>query len=123
MEPLGDLADMPMPAIEEFAHEIASLLDWQESRFPIIRFEQIERDPAAVLTALSRSLGTLSQDQIARAVSVCPSESVIRSRPERGTRMPAVSSGAWRHRLPVSTLRLLNERYADAVRRLGYDDI
>jgi hypothetical protein len=119
----GNSDEVPLAAVDEFSREIASLLDWQLSGSPIIPFELLERDPAAALTSLARSLGPLSEDQVARAVSICPSESVIRGRPERGNRMPALPADSWRHRLPANTLRLLNERYAGSVRRLGYDTV
>lgn len=104
-----------------FAAEVDSLTGWHESGLPLVRFEHLERDPSETLSRLSPALGEFPADRVARAIGICPSESVILGRPERGTRAAALPSGSWRNRLPGSTLRLLQEHYTDAVRLLGYE--
>ncbi len=104
-----------------FAGEVASLIGWQESDVPTIRFEQIEADPAAALADLAASLGAVDDAAIARAVALCPTGNPVHGRPERGRRMEALPPGAWQERLPEITLDVLRERFGADVRRLGYE--
>ena len=127
-EPWAPLAGRALgdPAVlaylrDGFADEIAWLTEWHDSGAPLLRFELLEADPAGALTELATALGHLDEDAIARAVAVCPAESVVRSSPVRGRRMPAVSSGAWRERLSDVHLAILRDRYGDEIRRLGYE--
>lgn len=108
-------------AREGFAIEIASLVGWFESGLPVVRFEGLEAAPSGLMTSLSRSIGPLRDDEIARALSICPADGVILGSPERGKRMPSLPSGSWRDHLPDKTLHLLRDRYHDLVLQLGYE--
>lgn len=121
-------AELDDPAVMDYVRdgfwrELEWLAGWQESGLPSVRFEQIEADPGAALAHLSTRLGPLDDAAISHAVALCPGESVILSRPERGRRMPVLPSGAWRQRLPAATLALLQEHHAEAVQRLGYETV
>lgn len=104
-----------------FSDEISWLKEWHDSGAPLVRFELLEADPAAAVTELARVLGDLDEDVIARAVAICPGESMVRSSPVRGRRMPPVPSGTWRGRLSDDHLAILRDRYGDDVRLLGYE--
>ena len=106
---------------EGFSDEIAWLMEWHDSGVPIVRFEELEADPARALTGLSAHLGALDRDATARAVALCPAENLVRSSPVRGRRMPAVPSGVWRERLSDDQIAILRDRYGDDVKRLGYE--
>jgi len=108
-------------ARNEFTGEVASLTGWHESGVPVIRFEQIEADPAAALADLAAYLGVVDNANIARAVALCPAGNPVHGRPERGRRMEALPPGAWQERLPEITLDVLRERFTADVRRLGYE--
>ncbi len=104
-----------------FADEIAWLRSWRTSGVPVVDLAQLESNPAATLTALSHHIGALTGEQISHAVTMCPPESVIVSRPFRGRRMPGLPAGVWREQLPASLVEVLRDRYADQVVELGYE--
>jgi hypothetical protein len=118
-----ELGDQEIIAYAEtgFADEIAWLQSWRASGAPVVELSQLELDPAAALSELSHSFGALTDEQVAHAVTMCPPESVIVSRPFRGRRMPGLPAGTWRERLPVSLLDVLRKHYADQVVELGYE--
>jgi hypothetical protein len=117
---LGDPAVMAY-AIDGFSDEIAWLKGWHDSGVPIVRFEVLEAAPSQALAQLAAALGHLDDDQIARAVEMCPAKNLVWSSPERGRRMPPVPSGAWRERLTATQLAVLRDRYGEDVRGLGYE--
>ena len=119
---LGDPAVLEY-AIDGFSDEIVWLKGWHESGVPLVRFELLETAPSQVLAHLATSLGQLDDDQITRAVTGCPAETLIWSSPVLGRRMPPVPSGAWRERLTGTQLSVLRDRYGEDVRRLGYEPI
>jgi hypothetical protein len=106
---------------EGFADEIAWLREWHGSGVPLLRFELLESDPSRALAGLATRLGPLDEDVIARAVAFCPTESLVRSSPVRGRRMPALPAGVWRERLSDDHIAILRERYSNDVARLGYE--
>lgn len=107
-------------ATSSFASEVRVLRDWVSSG-SAVRYEDLLADPAQVLESLARSLGPLSAGKISHAVGLCPAENVVVSRPGRGRRMPSLPPGAWRERLPSTTLETLRASYGDDVIALGYD--
>jgi len=104
-----------------FSDEINWLKEWHDSGTPLVRFELLEADPAAALNELATALGEIDEDVVARAVAICPGESIVRSSPVRGRRMPPVPAGTWRERLSDDHLAILRDRYGDDVRHLGYE--
>jgi hypothetical protein len=104
-----------------FAREIAWLRGWQESGYPIVRFEDLDVDETAALHALANALGPLTPEQVAKAVDACAAPPVYRARPERGRRMPAAPAGAWRDRLSEAHLTILRDRYGEDIRQLRYE--
>jgi len=104
-----------------FANEITWLKEWHDSAVPLVRFELLETDPATALAELTTVLGELDEEVIARAVAICPGESIVRSSPVRGRRMPPVPPGTWRDRLTDDQMTILRDRYGDDVRHLGYE--
>jgi hypothetical protein len=114
----GDVAQAY--AASGFASELSAFRDWAEAGLAI-RYEDLLADPEAVLRSLTVALGPLSAEPIRHAVSLCPAENVVASRPGRGRRMPALPPGAWRERLPRALLDTLRERYGADVTALGYD--
>lgn len=127
-EPWAPLAGRALddPAVltylsDGFSDEISWLKEWHDSGAPLVRFELLEADPAAAVTELATVLGELDEDVIARAVAICPGESMVRSSPVRGRRMPPVPPGTWRSRLSDDQLVILRDRYGDDVRHLGYE--
>lgn len=108
-------------ARDGFAGEVAWLTGWCESDAPIVRFEQLEADPAAALSTLSAFLGAVDDAGITRAVALCPAENAVHGRPERGRRMEALPAGAWHERLPAATVQILRDRFTADVRHLGYE--
>lgn len=108
-------------AASGFASEIRALRDWASSR-STVRYEDLLADPAEVLESLTLVLGPLTAEQICHAVGLCPAENVVVSRPGRGRRMPSLPPGAWRERLPSTTLETLRAGYRTDVAALGYDD-
>ena len=119
---LGDPAVLEF-AIDGFSDQITWLKGWHNSGVLLVRFELLEAAPSQVLAQLATVLGQLDDDQIARAVEKCPAENLVRSSPVLGRRMPPVSSGTWRERLPENLLSILRDRYGDDVRQLGYEPI
>ena len=107
-------------AASGFASEVGALRDWA-SFGGAARYEDLLADPAEVLKSLSLTLGPLTDQQIGHAVSLCPAENVVVSRPGRGRRMPSLPPGAWRERLPPTILDTLRARYGADVAALGYD--
>ncbi|MDQ2653128.1 MAG: hypothetical protein M3Z20_08790 [Chloroflexota bacterium] len=107
-------------AASGFAREVGALRDWAFSGC-CVRYEDLLADPANVLASLSLALGALTAEQIRHAVSLCPAENVVVSRPGRGRRMPSLPPGAWRERLPSVMLETLRAGYAADVTALGYD--
>lgn len=107
-------------AASGFASEVEALRDWAAESVAI-RYEALLSEPEAVLQTLSLRLAPLAAEQISLAVSLCPAENVVVSRPGRGRRMPALPPGAWRERLPGALLTALQERYGADVTALGYD--
>lgn len=103
-----------------FAAEVEALRDWAAASVAI-RYEDLLAEPEAALRSLSPTLGRLAAEQISHAVSLCPAENVVVSRPGRGRRMPALPPGAWRERLPDTLLTTLQECYGADVAALGYD--
>jgi hypothetical protein len=129
-DPWAPLADRELSdpavleyAIDGFSDEIAWLKGWHESGVPLVRFELLEAAPPQALAHLASALGQLEDDQIARAVTGCPAESLVWSSPVLGRRMPPVPSGAWRERLTDGQLSVLRDRYGEDVRRLGYEPV
>jgi hypothetical protein len=104
-----------------FANEIAWLRGWHDSGAPLVRFEQLESDPAATLTTLGIDLGPLPGDRIARALAGCDQADVIYRHPQQGRRMADIQAGAWRERLSDAHLAILRGRYATAIADLGYE--
>jgi hypothetical protein len=107
-------------ADQAFADEVSALREWSASG-GAVKFEDLLVDPAAVLTSLSPILGLLPDEAINHAVSLCPAENVVVSRPGQGRRMPALPPGAWRERLPADLMAFLRARYSGGVNELGYD--
>ncbi len=107
-------------AASGFASEVKALRDWA-SQGRIVRYEDVLVDPSAVLTSVSLTLGALTEEQIGHAVSLCPAENVVLSRPGRGRRMPSLPPGSWRERLPANLLHSLRSSYGADVAALGYD--
>jgi hypothetical protein len=108
-------------ARDGFAEEIAWLQNWQQNGAPIVRYEQLEAEPAVALGELAKRLGDLDDAGIVRAVEMCPRDGLVVSRPFRGRRMAELPSGAWRERLPVALHTTLREQYAEDIERLGYE--
>lgn len=107
-------------AAGDFASEVKSLREWS-ARGATVKFEDLLANPADTLKTLSGALGPLPDAQIDRAVSLCPAENVVVSRPGQGRRMPSLSPGAWRDRLPANLLDTLRQGYGGQVAELGYD--
>ena len=107
-------------AASSFASDVAALRDWSAAGVSV-RYEDLLADPEAVLHALSLTVGPRTDEQISRAISLCPAENVVASRPGRGRRMPSLPPGAWRERLPRTLLDTLRTRYGADVDALGYD--
>lgn len=107
-------------AADGFSAEMKWLRHWHDAAVPPVRYEQLLSMPDAVLAALSPTLGPLAAHASDRAVDLCQADNLVVSRPARGRRMPAVSPGAWRERLPAQLQSMLRERYADDVAYLGY---
>ena len=129
-DPWAPLAgrDLDDPAVLEYAtdgfsDEIAWLKGWHESGVPLVRFELLEAAPSQALAHLAPVLGQVDDDQIVRAVTMCPAENLVWSSPVLGRRMPPVPSGAWRERLTGTQLSVLCDRYGDDVRQLGYEPV
>jgi hypothetical protein len=108
-------------ARDDFGEDVAWMEGWQASGAPIVRYELLDADPAAVLTGIASHFGPLDSAGIARAIQLCPAENVVVSRPDRGRRMPVLPAEAWREQLPAPVLALLRDRYGAAAARLGYD--
>lgn len=108
-------------AAEGFQHEVDWLSSWQESGCPLVKYERLEADPVAVLGEIASRLTRLSPAEVDHAISLCPAENAVASRPGRGRRMPPLHAGAWRERLPDNLRSILRERYALQTQRLGYD--
>jgi hypothetical protein len=107
-------------ATSGFTNEVEALRDWASSG-NAVRYEDLLADPAEVLKSLSPALGPLTVEQIGHAVSLCPPENVVVSRPGRGRRMPSLPPGAWRERLPSTILETLRANSGADVTALGYD--
>lgn len=107
-------------AISDFSREVRALRDSASAEIAV-RYEDLLVEPEAVLQSVSPTLGSLTAEQIRHAVSLCPAENVVASRPGKGRRMPALPPGAWRERLPVGLLERLRELYSGDVTALGYD--
>jgi hypothetical protein len=105
-----------------FADEIAWLRSWDDSGMPLVRYEELQANPASVLQELSASLAPLTPEQIAHAVDLCPPGNIVYSHPGRSRRMPEIPPGAWRERLSDAHLAIFRDRYADDVRGLGYEE-
>lgn len=114
----GEVAQMY--AAGDFASEVNALRDWS-THSATVKFEDLLADPSTTLKSLSVALGPLTGEQIGHAVSLCPAENVVVSRPGQGRRMPSLPPGAWRDRIPDSVLHSLRESYSDEVAELGYD--
>jgi hypothetical protein len=104
----------------DFASEVHALRDWA-TYGAAVKYEDLLADPAAALKSLSVALGPLTDGRIGHAAGLCPAENVVVSRPGQGRRMPSLTPGAWRERLPASLLSFLRRDYGDQVAELGYD--
>lgn len=104
-----------------FASEVRALRNWASSG-SAVRYEALLAGPSDVLKSLSLALGPLTAAQISHAVSLCPAENAVVSRPGRGRRMPPLPPGAWRERLPSTLLETMRANYGVDVAALGYDD-
>ena len=104
-----------------FSDEIAWLKGWHQSGVPVLRFELMQAAPARALAELGTQLGSLDDEAVLRALTVCPAENLVRSSPVRGRRLPTLSAGIWRERLSDDHIAILQERYGDDVRQLGYE--
>lgn len=107
-------------AVTGFSSEVTAFEDWLQTG-AAVRYEDLLADPAGVLTSLSSQLGTRTPEHIAHAVSLCPPENIVVSRPGRGRRMPSLPPGAWRERVPANLLEVLRATYGADVLSLGYD--
>lgn len=107
-------------AVSDFSREVSALRDSASAGISV-RYEDLLVEPDAVLQTVSLALGPLKATQIDHAVSLCPAENVVASRPGKGRRMPALPPGAWRERLPPALLETLRSHYGVHVTALGYD--
>lgn len=107
-------------ATADFAAEVDALQDWSRN-VPAVRYEDLLEDACSTLRSISHVLGPLSDEQMARVVGLCPADNVVASRPGRGRRMPSLSPGSWRERLPEAVLQTLRANYGAEVSALGYD--
>ena len=94
---------------------------------PVIRFENLRADAEGELQRLFRRWGCSPPGDIAAAVENCRIERMRENQPELGgTRLPSShyrsgESGGWRKELPETVLRDVRVRFADYLRRWGYD--
>ena len=104
-----------------FGEQISWLLGWQASGATLVSYERLIADPAQTLRALTEHIAPADDARVERAPLVCPAESLVRSRPGAGRRMPALAPGGWRDHLTEAHLAILRARYGDATRALGYE--
>jgi hypothetical protein len=96
--------------------------EWLHSgRATVLRYEELLRDPMGTLTRVSEQIAPVAPERIARAVEECSAENMRqRSRAmARHVRMATV--GDSKNHLDEQHLRIFRERYADLIRRLGYE--
>lgn len=107
--------------LEIFASDLQALVDWSEAANAAIRFEDILERPEVVLTTISSVSGFLGAGQISHAIELCPATQRIISSGNRGVRMAEVIPGTWLSGIEPSTLTELQNTFASAVIKLGYD--
>lgn len=105
-----------------FDADLEKGIAWLESgRSAVVRYEDLHADPARAVTSLTEHIRPVEPERIARAVDACRAENLLQQRKGLKRRIRAATVGDWANHLSDEHLRIMRERHAPAIERLGYD--
>jgi len=130
LNPDGRLHRVPQRLMGWSSH-VASWLDQGDLPIRLVRYEDLQRDPAAALQSVLRAVGlSATKDDVARSAALCAFDR-LQAQEREGGFDEAPSSGArffrkgeaggWRNELTAEQVRRIEAAHAPMMRRLGYE--
>ncbi|HEX5498311.1 MAG TPA: sulfotransferase domain-containing protein [Thermomicrobiales bacterium] len=105
-----------------FDADLEKGIAWLASgRSGVVRYEALHADPARAMAALTGQLRPVEPERIAQAVDACTADNLLQQRKGLKRRIRAATVGDWRNHLTEKHLRIMRERHAPLIERLGYD--
>jgi sulfotransferase family protein len=105
-----------------FDADLQKGIAWLESgRSAVVRYEDLHADPARAMAALTERIGPVEPARIARAVDDCTADHLLQQRKGLKRRIRSATVGDWKNHLTDAHLRIMRERHAPLIERLGYD--
>lgn len=89
------------------------------NRGPILRYEDLHRDPIGTLTRVTDQIATADPDRIAAAVDACSAEN-MRKNTRTANHVRTATVGDSKQRLSEAHLAIFREHHADLIGGLGY---
>jgi hypothetical protein len=96
--------------------------DWLHSgRAVVLRYEELQRDPISHLKRATDHIDPVAPEVIARALEECSVENMRQRDPELAKHVRTATVGDSKKYLGEEHLAIFRERYADLIRRMGYE--
>jgi Sulfotransferase domain len=104
-----------------FDADLRKGIAWLESgRSAVVRYEALHADPGAALADLTAHLQAVAPERIERAIEECQAENLLQQRKGLKRRIRSATVGDWKNHLNDEHLRIMRERHAGLIERLGY---
>jgi hypothetical protein len=96
--------------------------EWLHSgRAVVLRYEDLIHDPMGALTRAADQIAATTPERIARAIEACSAENMRQRGGGMAKHVRTATVGDSKNYLGEEHLRIFRERYADLIRRLGYE--
>jgi sulfotransferase family protein len=127
--PRDELVDKPLddPEVIEFltnrfGRDIERACGWKESgRAIVVRYEALHDDPSGELTRVTDAIEPVDPARIAAAMNSCSAENMRKLSEKMSRHVRKATVGDSTNQLGEAHLTIFRERYADLIRRLGYE--
>ncbi len=104
-----------------FDADLRKGIAWLESgRSAVVRYEALHADPRSAITELTAQLRPVDSARIERAIEDCQAENLLQQRKGLKRRIRAATVGDWKNHLSDEHLRIMRDRHAPLIERLGY---
>jgi hypothetical protein len=105
-----------------YGHNLVKADEWLHSgRAVVLRYEELLGDPMSALTRATDQIAPVAPERIARAIEVCSAENMRRRGPGIAKHVRTATVGDSKNHLSEQHFKIFRERYADLIRRLGYE--
>ena len=116
-----DSSEMLTYVRERFAPEVLGCtLAWIERDVPLVRYEDLRRDPFETLSSLGSRLGPVDPATLRVAIEQASFESIRGRGGDLALHCRSGRTGQWRDELPGEVVDALREEASETARALGY---